>query len=140
MKTLNTTAQTEAANKEEVMRAKATTFFNKNLALIEMKEGRRNALRAKFENFYFGLSGTKAGGPAAYNFQLQRAIQTNVVEPAKARGMYNVVEQAQEELVTDKWAIVNKATGEIEGYASSRRKAQATKNVNQTVKKTEQVA
>lgn len=38
------------------------------------------------------------------------------------------------------WAIVNKQTGAVEGYADSRAKAKAAKTAEQTVKKTEELA
>lgn len=135
------------SNKSQAQKVTVRSIARDVLAKMLMKDGainRQQALAVIAKQANEQLDSSKAYEPktvtGAYNIAKNELEANGQVEPfgRHAEVVANSVKKApkQEQEPELPWAIVDKESREIVGYAESRRKAQAQKEAGQVVKKT----
>lgn len=96
----------------------------------------RTELRMDMEFSNVALGKSIPSTASVYNKVLLENVGAGYLEATNVKGVYVPTTkwtQADQVEHTHKWAIINKQTREIEGYAESRRKAHSNKTSEQTV-------
>jgi len=134
---MNTLTIKEFANTLTIkgqIRQLAVEVFVNNIQQIEQKTGQKNALRKLVEDTMTAKFG-KNSGSNVWSY-LVKLFKDYISKPEGNRTANWSMVISNTALVTDKWAIINKETREVVGYAPSKNKAFKAKTENETVKET----